>query len=312
MTVAAPAAASPVADTDVSATATVEADTTGTEGDASLGRAATLITVATLVASMGNYGVNLVAARWLSPAAFGDASLVVTLMLAATAATVAFQLVTAQQISIADDDARRAHRRSALRRSFRLGLVGAAILAAAAPWLRDASSSASALPLVLLAVSLPFALAQSVERGVLQGRLAFRPLAATLLVEAAARSVVTVTLLAAGAGAAGVAIGVLVSFVASWAWGRTAVLRCERGTVVGSSARPAAPTTAASAVARGTATRLVGQVLVNNGDVVLAKMLFDADAAGVYAVVALVGRAVFFLSWSVATAAFPHAAREGA
>ncbi|MFK8026145.1 MAG: hypothetical protein AB8G26_19480, partial [Ilumatobacter sp.] len=47
-------------------------------------------------------------------------------------------------------------------------------------------------------------------------------------------------------------------------------------------------------------------------DVVLAKMLFDADAAGVYAVVALVGRAVFFLSWSVATAAFPHAAREGA
>ncbi|MFT5267239.1 MAG: O-antigen/teichoic acid export membrane protein [Acidimicrobiales bacterium] len=55
---------------------------------------------------------------------------------------------------------------------------------------------------------------------------------------------------------------------------------------------------------------LVAQMIIN-GDVVLAKALFDAEAAGIYAVVALVGRGVFFLSWSIVMAAFPMAARDG-
>ncbi len=54
---------------------------------------------------------------------------------------------------------------------------------------------------------------------------------------------------------------------------------------------------------------LVGQVLINNGDLLLSKAFFDPETAGVYASAALIGRAVFFLSWSIVHAVFPVAAR---
>ena len=52
---------------------------------------------------------------------------------------------------------------------------------------------------------------------------------------------------------------------------------------------------------------LVGQVVINNGDVIWSKVILDPEAAGSFAAVALVGRAVFFASWAVLQAAFPAA-----
>ena len=53
---------------------------------------------------------------------------------------------------------------------------------------------------------------------------------------------------------------------------------------------------------------LIGQIVTNNGDVLIAKVFLPPDDAGLYSAVALVGRAVFFLSWSVATVVFPAVA----
>ncbi|MGL1553629.1 hypothetical protein ACSTHM_23635, partial [Vibrio parahaemolyticus] len=44
---------------------------------------------------------------------------------------------------------------------------------------------------------------------------------------------------------------------------------------------------------------LVGQIIANNSDILVSKAVFAPADAGVYAAVALVGRAVFFLAWSV-------------
>lgn len=55
---------------------------------------------------------------------------------------------------------------------------------------------------------------------------------------------------------------------------------------------------------------LLGQIVINNGDVLMAKRFLEPETAGVYAAIALVGRAVFFLSWSVATTLFPAAAQR--
>jgi O-antigen/teichoic acid export membrane protein len=52
--------------------------------------------------------------------------------------------------------------------------------------------------------------------------------------------------------------------------------------------------------------------VVNNGDVLIVKSRFDAETAGTYAAVALVGRAVFFCTWAVVTTLFPAAARKDA
>src|SRR5207253_1850796 len=52
----------------------------------------------------------------------------------------------------------------------------------------------------------------------------------------------------------------------------------------------------------------VGQVIINNVDIVLVKHFFSAGEAGLYAAVALVGRVVYMLSWSVVSSMFPVSA----
>ncbi len=280
----------------------------------SMTRASVLLTAATLLASASNYLVNVVLARWMDPGEFGDANLIVTLMLIVTAVAVALQLTTARWVAIAAGTDRADHRRRLLRRAWHCGTAVALLLGVASEPLREVTSSTSWLPFVVLAAGLPLYLAQAVERGVLQGQLQFGALAWTFLAEAASRSVLTVGLVAAGFGVTGAALGLSASFAASWLVAR----RAGSPTVSTQDVEPALARDDATIVDRPvgvalpTAVLLVGQIVINNGDVVLAKALFAADVAGRYAVVALVGRAVFFLSWSVVTVAFPHASRGDA
>jgi O-antigen/teichoic acid export membrane protein len=48
-----------------------------------------------------------------------------------------------------------------------------------------------------------------------------------------------------------------------------------------------------------------GQVLINNCDIVLVKHFFLANEAGIYAVVAMVGRVIFAFSSAVVNSMFP-------
>ena len=283
------------------------------DGAPSIGRATVVLTGATLAASGVNYALNLLLARWMIPSEFGDTNLIVTLMLVLTAAAVTLQLVTAQRISTSATAARRLERRALLRRAWRIGLLVALAITVSSPLIAAITSSASAVPFVLLAAGLPCYLAQAVERGVLQGRLRFGDLAATLVIEAITRLGVAVALVLAGLGVVGATAGITASFVASWwlARRRVLALSTRSGTEVEHDTAESRPLAARRAT-QATMLLLVGQIMINNGDVVLAKMLFDADAAGVYSVVALVGRAIFFLSWSVVTAAFPMAAKANA
>jgi O-antigen/teichoic acid export membrane protein len=52
----------------------------------------------------------------------------------------------------------------------------------------------------------------------------------------------------------------------------------------------------------------VGQVIINNIDIILVKHFFTAELAGLYAAVALVGRVLYFAAWSIVSAMFPISA----
>ena len=54
----------------------------------------------------------------------------------------------------------------------------------------------------------------------------------------------------------------------------------------------------------------LGQILISNSDIILVKRFFEPELAGQYAAVALIGRIVFFATWSVVTALFPIVARK--
>ncbi len=267
-----------------------------------------ILAVAMLLANGGNYLLNLVLGRWLTPSAFADANLMVTLMLLVTAVAVSLQLVAARFGGIhqaAGTDARADALARDLERKAAVGGVALALaFVAGAGFWSDFFRTESAWPFVILGVGMPFYLVQAVGRGILQGRLIFGRLAATFVVEMVVRVGVGLGLVAAGAGVEGATAGLTVSFVATWL-----VVRRWSG--------PWAPGTPTRGERRDlrvyigpVAVLLLGQIVINNGDVLVVKRFFSGDDAGVYAAIALIGRAVFFLSWSAVTTLFPAVAQR--
>lgn len=270
----------------------------------------TTLALAMVVANVGNYTLNLVLARLLTPADFSDANLMVTLMLTLTAIALGLQLVAARFVGQNDaagehDAADRIAQR--LRRwALGAGAVTGLLLAAPAASWQGTFHTASPWPFVILGLGMPCYLVQSVGRGVMQGRLQFRPLAVTFVVEMVARVGLGILLVAVGAGVEGATAALTASFVATFLSVR--VLGGHRRAPQG-----AEPDLAAlRAYAVPVSVLLLGQIIANNSDVLVAKGFLPPTEAGVYSAVALVGRAVFFLSWSVATVVFPAVARRHA
>lgn len=261
-----------------------------------------LLTGAMVVSGIGNYAINALYARWLTPSEFGDASLLVTLLLAVTAAAGCFQLVMARCVAGATDAEVVAATRARLVRSAWIsGGLAATAIAVLSPQIADAFKVESAVALAIFGCGIPLHLSQAVDRGVLQGRLAFRRLAMSFLVEMAARLIVSVALVAAGFGLLGVSIALWSSLLAALVAARWAV--GPMPTVA--TARPAQ----LRSVVGATTVLLVAQIVISHGDLLLVKQRFSPADAGTYAVVALLGRAVFTISWSVVTATFPAGAQ---
>jgi O-antigen/teichoic acid export membrane protein len=262
-----------------------------------------VLSVAMLAASAANYLINAMTGRWFDEQGFADASLVVTLFLLGA---VAFQLMASRRVAMAgenDADVAVGWLRTS---AWRIGLAAGAMLVVPAGAWHAVFSTRSPLPFVVLGLGLPVYLVAAVDRGVLQGRLRFASLSATFVIEAMVRVIVTAGLAAAGVGATGVAAALSVSFVATWAVGRRAV---------GTPARlgPISPDERAAMLGHAwpVAVLLVGQILINNADVLVVKAWLPEQAAA-YAAIALIGRAVFFCSWSVVSVLFPVSAREEA
>jgi O-antigen/teichoic acid export membrane protein len=275
-------------------------------GSSGLMRAGAALAIAQTVANGGNYLLNLALGRWLSPAEFADASLMVTLMLLASAIALGLQLVTARQIALADGSSASSGSRGPSaatlgRPAMICGLILGAALALGAPLWQDLLNTGSPWPFVMLGLGMPAYLAQAVGRGVLQGHLRFGALAGSYVVEMVVRLGLSLALVGAGLGVSGATAGLAVSFVATWV-----AVRYATGTI-----HADGPTSVADrAYIRQVGILLAGQIVANNADVLVAKHFLPGDVAARYAAVALVGRAVFFLSWSVAITMFPVAAKH--
>jgi len=292
---------------------TTGSDTSG----ASLIRGGGILVVATMAANAGNYLLNVVLGRWLTPAEFADANLMVTLMLLITAVAVSLQLIGARFAGIhaanGAPELTASLAASLRRRAAYGGVLVMAILALGATTWRDFFNSESALPFVILGLGMPAYLVQAVGRGVMQGELNFGPLAASFLWEMVARVAIGVVLVAAGFGVNGATVALTVSFLVTWLVVRRSEDRSRGNAGLVIAAGREATATMWTAVRRYSgpvAVLLLGQIIINNGDVLMSKRFLEPDAAGVYAAVALVGRAVFFMSWSVATTLFPAATQR--
>ena len=276
-----------------------------------IGGGALLLASMTIV-NAGNYLFNLVLGRWMGPAAFADLSLMITAFLIVTLITATLQTISAKFSAMyaADGDTARVELIRAWLGRWAWGLGGAtlAVLAIGAPFWQQFFQTTSAWPFVILGLGLPFYYAQGIDRGVLQGSTRFTALALSYQVEMWARLIFAVALVALGWSVNGAVAGVTLSLVAAWlaaAWPLGGVPRRTTGTQLVAADRRAITAFAGPVIAA-----LVGQVLINNSDILIVKHFFPSTEAGHYAALALIGRVVFFATLSVVAAMFPIAAQR--
>jgi len=258
-----------------------------------------LLTGSALVTAI-NFGYNVAVARFLGPTGFGHATAVYTLLILLSGVTLSFQIVTAkltaqQGNAAAQCGIYRGFHRNAWACSIAIGIALILFRALIASYLRLPDT----LLVVLLAIALMFYIPLGTRRGYLQGTCSFPRLAANLVSEGLVRFTGSLLMIKLGFGVDGV-------IAANAAGVATAYLI----------ALPKLPDRSMShwhvPHAFGEALQAIiffaGQAIINNCDIVLVKHFFAPEPAGCYAVVALVGRVVFFFSWAVVNSMFPVAA----
>jgi O-antigen/teichoic acid export membrane protein len=268
-----------------------------------------LLFISMTVVNGGNYLFNLVLGRWLGPAAFADLSLIVTLLLMVRFITAAFQLTSAKFAAAHSVDEEWS-RLAALRRwlgkqAWLWGGLMALIIAGGAPFWQQFFHTQSAWPFVILGIGLPIYLVQGVDRGLLQGQTHFKRLAASYQAEMWVRLLAAVALVAIGLAVNGAVLAITLSFIATWFVARKVGDWTSKPGNLEKNGQKMVMAFAGPVVLV-----YLGQILISNSDIILVKRFFEPELAGQYAAVALIGRIVFFATWSVVTALFPIVARK--
>ncbi|HEX3353036.1 MAG TPA: hypothetical protein VHS34_09460 [Terriglobales bacterium] len=248
-----------------------------------------------------NFLYNIAVARFLGPAGFGHVSAVCTLLILISAVTLSFQIVSAKIVAQQGSlPAKRAAYLGFHRRAWMCGLIAGLILLV----FRNPISSYLNLPnpllVVLMGAGAAFYVPLGSRRGYLQGACRFQHLAINVVVEGLVRLGGSLLLIQLGFGATGViaanAAAVVIAYFAAIPTPAVAVAY-EFGTV-----------SVAFREGLQAIVFFVGAVIINNCDIVLVKHFFAPALAGLYAAVALVGRVIYVLSWSVVSGMFPIAA----
>jgi O-antigen/teichoic acid export membrane protein len=260
-----------------------------------------LLFVSTLFVNGGNYFINLLLGRWLGPADFSEVSLLVTFLLMVSFFALAFQLTSAK--FTATNEALSPPQSSfvllkllhnkAIKEGLGLSLGLIFILWCAKEYFR----LDSIVPYLIFAASMPVYLLMSVNRGFLQGKLSYRALAATYQTEMWVRLVFTILFVYLGFRVNGVALALLLSLIATWGVSRYL-----------SKPKPDLVVIDKDQILTFFKIVLVyefSQILINNSDIVLVKHFFEPSEAGLYSALALVGRIVYFGTWTVVTLLFP-------
>ena len=262
----------------------------GAQGVSAAVLSGTLIAVNALA-----YVFTVLAARTLSPAAYGELAALLGVLLVGTVPASGLQTHAALRLG-----ARREHRTAEARQVHTAAVllaagVGTATLVAGLP-LAALLHLDGPGTVALLAVQLvPYTLVGGYH-GILQGSGRYGRLAAVTAVFGAARLIGGLAGLlvegTAGAALGGLAVGSCVGAAATWIWTGRPGLSGRRSAPVGPALRSSAA--------------LLGFVLLSNVDLLLARHHLSADAAGGYAVGSIVFKVVFWLPQGVAVVLLPR------
>lgn len=253
----------------------------------------------------GNLAFNMLFSRWMGPALFGDLAVVLTIKLALLGVLGAVQMAVTRHIATHGSDVDRG-----IAKLNRLIFIALWFATPILLLLVEAGGGGERLgmtqPVLLLIVlmSLPFAAPLSILRGVVQGRMDVRGMLISANAEMIVRLGGAILLWQLGFGSAGVAVAIGLSIVAGWAViaGR---LPAEKD--LSNWSRPLAKVLALAAFPF--AVLQASQVLLLDGEILAAKILFDEHTAGLIAAVGLFQRIEFFACFGLVAVLLPVVAQ---
>ena len=235
---------------------------------------------------------------------FGHATVVYTLVTFLSAVTLSFQIVSTKVVAQQSSPQGKA----AVYRMIHYGAWACGVLFALLLLLfQSAIEGYLNLPhsglIALIAIGAAFYVPLGSRRGFLQGTYRFRRLASNLVLEGAVRFGGSLLLILVGMGVQGViAANAAAIAVAYFSIAPEYVPRTPNPVRLSYTLQELFQAMVFFS----------GQVLINNCDIVLVKHFFAAEAAGLYAAVAMVGRVIFSFSQAVVNSTFPLVASTSA
>ena len=253
-----------------------------------------LFMLSVLAVNGGNYLYNLILGRVLGPSEFADAAVLITFLLVLSFAAMTFQLVTAKFSVLFEHDIFKSFVSKIYKSALLAGVIAGLLIIVFANPLQNVFNTSSSNMFIVFGCGVPLYFLMSVNRGVFQGKKAFKALSITYQSEMLSRLLITLGLILIFniQSAVVIAVGILASFVFG-------LIPFKRPSMVSKS-----PLTLTKTHAKDikkffiiTAFYELTQIIINNSDILLVKHYFESYEAGLYASLALIGRMVYFIAW---------------
>jgi O-antigen/teichoic acid export membrane protein len=257
-----------------------------------------IMLISMMLVNLFNFAYNIVMARMLGPGEFGHINAAVTILLLASCISLAFQLVCTKFVARNESaGGKAAVVHALLSKAWMASLALGALLFLAQKPIAHYLNLPSPWMIGILAVGIAAYAPLGVKRGAMQGACAFPRLGGNFVLEALTRFVVGAGLVVAGYGVLGAVGAISAAVIAAYFLPRIPPqLRVKAET-----AQPPSFAEALQAIVF-----FVGQVIINNIDILLVKHFFPSDPAGVYAAIAQIGRLLYFAAWfGVVNTMFP-------
>jgi O-antigen/teichoic acid export membrane protein len=247
-----------------------------------------------LAVNGGNYLYNLILGRILGPEQFADAAVLITFLLVLSFVAMTFQLATAKFSVIFEANLFVSFISKVYKNAITVGISLGALIIIFSKQLQEVFNTSTSSMFVVFGIGVPLYFLMSVNRGVFQGKKAFKALSITYQTEMLSRLLITLGLLFLFniESSLVIAIGILISFGFGLIPFKFENLNFKTSVVI-----EASQTKLVRNFFIITAFYEFTQIIISNSDMLLVKHYFESYEAGLYASLALIGRIVYFTAW---------------
>lgn len=260
-----------------------------------------ILLIAMTLVNGSNYAINLILGRFLGPELFAEFHIVATLVLVLAFVGVAIQM-TAAKVSASEHQR---HFIKWLHKNVRiLAFICAAVFMLSSPLLSKFFKFNSFLPFIILGCGLPAYFSLCFYRGLLQGKQKFTSFALSFVIETFVRLFATVTVLFFFSSHDYVIIALAVSFIVSFFASAYYVSRKGSYSAEDFNNSKAGLTSVLWFVAF-MALYELSQIIISHSDVFIAKHFLSEFKSGQYASISLIGRMIYYGTWTFVMLLFP-------